>query len=52
MELHVRDDLSDDDVLTLTKWTHEKVVTALRSRQSGDGWEHDEAEVTIGVVRG
>lgn len=53
MELHVRQDLADDDVLELTKWAWERCVNALHfgmGRGAGDG--RAEAEVTVGVVRG
>ncbi len=42
MELHVRPDLGDDEVLSLTKWTWERCTNALGG----------EREVTVGVVRG
>lgn len=48
MELHVKDDLSDDDVLSLTKWAYERCTAALR----GSGNVEDDAEVTVGIVRG
>ena len=54
MELHVRPDLGDDDVLELTRWAWEWCVSALHfgtSRGWRDG-ERTEAEVTVGVVRG
>jgi len=54
MELHVRADLADDDVLELTRWAWERCVSALHfgtGRGAGDG-ERMEAEVTVGVVRG
>ncbi|KAG6810098.1 hypothetical protein H0H92_013288 [Tricholoma furcatifolium] len=53
LELHVRDDLGDDDVLALTRWAWERCVAALGWRggmeatRQGDG-----PEVTVGVVRG
>jgi len=53
LELHVREDLGDDDVLTLTKWAWERCVSALWSlkdfREMG---EEGGPEVTVGVVRG
>ncbi|KAF9531224.1 hypothetical protein CPB83DRAFT_904789 [Crepidotus variabilis] len=52
LEVHVREDLPDDDVLNVTKWTWEKCVHALGNlkdaSQDGDG----SPEVTVGVVRG
>ncbi|KXN87634.1 hypothetical protein AN958_08338 [Leucoagaricus sp. SymC.cos] len=50
LQLHVREDLADDEILTLTKWTWERVVRALSvvgSEKSRGG-----VEVTVGVVRG
>lgn len=53
LELHVREDLGDDDVLKLTKWAWERCVSALGSlkdfRELG---EEGAPEVTVGVVRG
>ena len=53
LELHVREDLGDDDVLTLTRWAWERCVTALWNlkdfREMG---EEGGPEVTVGVVRG
>ena len=52
LELHVRPDLDDEEVIKLTRWTWEKCVTALggdpRQRDGGVG----EVDVTVGVVRG
>lgn len=45
LELHVRENLGDDDVLKLTKWAWERCVGAL-------GRGREDAEVTVGVVRG
>ncbi|KAJ3891398.1 hypothetical protein GG344DRAFT_47424 [Lentinula edodes] len=45
LELHVRRDLSDEDVLKLTRWAWEKCVGALTG-------EMVKADVTVGVVRG
>ncbi|TFK31614.1 hypothetical protein BDQ12DRAFT_739896 [Crucibulum laeve] len=48
MQLHVREDLGDDDVLQLTRWAWEKCVGAL-----GEGLKDSrQPEVTVGVVRG
>ncbi|KAF9564028.1 hypothetical protein CPC08DRAFT_631885 [Agrocybe pediades] len=53
LELHVKEDLGDDDVLKLTKWAWERCVSALYNlkdfREMG---EEGGPEVTIGVVRG
>ncbi|EIN14641.1 hypothetical protein PUNSTDRAFT_96639 [Punctularia strigosozonata HHB-11173 SS5] len=50
LELHVRRDMDDADVLELTRWAHERCKTALRI---GRGRDADvEPEVTVGVVRG
>lgn len=54
MELHVRADLGDDDVLRLTRWAWEKCDGALRNskRETWEGEEMEKTEVTVGVVRG
>jgi len=54
MELHVRPDLGDDDVLELTRWAWERCVSALHfgTGRGGRDGERTEAEVTVGVVRG
>ncbi|KAG5651787.1 hypothetical protein H0H81_007399 [Sphagnurus paluster] len=50
LELHVRQDLGDDDVLALTRWAWEMCAGALGGR---DGRAEGRAvEVTVGVVRG
>jgi len=51
IELHVRHDLGDDDVLKLTRWAWEKCAHALGDGRpdSPDGMK---AEVTVGVLRG
>ena len=57
MELHVKEDLGDDDVLLLTNWAWERCVSALGSLKdvkgggAGDGGGGG-PEVTVGVVRG
>ncbi|KAJ7286177.1 hypothetical protein C8J57DRAFT_1663986 [Mycena rebaudengoi] len=45
LELHVRADMGDDDVLALTRWAWERCSAAL-------GRAREETEVTVGVVRG
>ncbi|KAL0573533.1 hypothetical protein V5O48_008418 [Marasmius crinis-equi] len=50
LELHVRKDLSDEDVLSLTKWAWERCTGALGVR--GDHDEGGKADVTVGIVRG
>ena len=60
LELHVRHDLGDEDVLKLTRWAWEKCASALgggRGRvvgpgAGGGGVEGEGPEVTVGVVRG
>lgn len=53
MELHVREDLGDDDVLALTKWAWERCVAALGGGAAGKGKGTESgAEVTVGIVRG
>ncbi|THU81858.1 hypothetical protein K435DRAFT_831774 [Dendrothele bispora CBS 962.96] len=57
LELHVRHDLGDEDVLALTRWTWERCAAALQggllvgkgSDSKGNGVR---ADVTVGVVRG
>jgi hypothetical protein len=51
MELHVRPDLADDDVLKLTRWAWEKCASALGGGRLGKGVGVG-PEVTVGVVRG
>ncbi|KAJ6618802.1 hypothetical protein B0H10DRAFT_2028031 [Mycena sp. CBHHK59/15] len=48
LELHVRADLGDDDVLALTRWTWERCLAALGAK----GADTKDTEVTVGVVRG
>lgn len=50
MELHVRHDLGDDEVLALTRWAWERCASALGGRR--EGGEGRGPEVTVGVVRG
>lgn len=54
IELHVRQDLGDDDVIKLTRWAWERCATALGGgklrKENGPGT--GEPEVTVGVVRG
>lgn len=65
VQLHVRDDLGDDEILSLTRWTWERCVRALGGGGSGGGMNgvvngnHNGGEkgkggveVTVGVVRG
>ena len=53
MEIHVRADLGDDDVLALTKWAWERCVNALGGyKEFRDIGEVGGPEVTVGVVRG
>ena len=57
LELHVREDLGDDDVLALTRWAWERCVGALGGVGAGVGgmgmgMGGEGAEVTVGVVRG
>jgi hypothetical protein len=54
LELHVRADLNDEDVLKLTRWTWEKCVMALGGKiaQNDRTGEVDGVDVTVGVVRG
>jgi hypothetical protein len=52
LELHVKEDLGDDDVLLLTKWVWERCVSALGSLKDMKGATVGGPEVTVGVVRG
>jgi len=58
LEVHVRRDLGDDEILGLTRWTWERVVRALGSSSDGSGFgsgnekRKEGVEVTVGVVRG
>jgi len=52
LELHVKEDLADDDVLILTKWAWERCVSALGSLKDLKGDTCGGPEVTVGVVRG
>ncbi|KAF8211832.1 hypothetical protein K438DRAFT_1915742 [Mycena galopus ATCC 62051] len=52
LELHVRASLPDDDVLALTRWVRERVAGALGLGGEGGRGPRQEAEVTVGVVRG
>jgi hypothetical protein len=53
LELHVRPDLGDDDVLKLTRWAWEKCAGALGGGRLAMGKGVGEGpEVTVGVVRG
>lgn len=55
VQVHVRPDLDDDDILSLTKWTWEKCVAALSplgKMEKGGGSGHGRPDVTVGIVRG
>lgn len=53
LELHVREDLGDADVLALTRWAWERCVSALGSvRDYREPGEEGGMEVTVGVVKG
>jgi len=47
LEVHVRRDLLDGEVLELTRWVWERCVRVL-----GEGPGGRDVEVTVGVVRG
>ena len=52
LELHVRHDMEDVEVLRLTRWAWERCVHALHfGTRGGEGGE-GEAEVTVGIVKG
>ncbi|TFK28241.1 hypothetical protein FA15DRAFT_584654 [Coprinopsis marcescibilis] len=53
IEVHVRKDLGDDDVLALTKWVWERCVNALGGyKEFREVGEVGGPEITVGVVRG
>ncbi|EAU83814.1 hypothetical protein CC1G_07549 [Coprinopsis cinerea okayama7 len=53
LEVHVKKELGDDDVLALTKWVWERVVNALGGyKEFREVGEVGGPEVTVGVVRG
>lgn len=54
LELHVRKDMDDDDVLKLTKWAWERCISGLGfGRGAGKLPEGAGApEVTVGIVKG
>ena len=54
LELHVKEDLGDDDVLLLTNWAWERCVSALGSLKDlkGGAGSGVVPEVTVGIVRG
>ena len=52
LELHVKEDLGDDDVLMLTKWAWERCVSALGNLKDLKGDSYGGPEVTVGIVRG
>ncbi|KAJ7827517.1 hypothetical protein B0H14DRAFT_3873677 [Mycena olivaceomarginata] len=52
LELHVGAALPDDDVLALTRWVRDRVAGALGMGGEGGRGARQEAEVTVGIVRG
>jgi len=52
LELHVREDLDDDDVLKLSKWAWDRCVSSMVGRNASRLPEGVVPEVTIGVVKG
>jgi hypothetical protein len=56
VEIHVREDLGDADVLELTRWASARCSEALRFGSGGGSGRGEgaevKAEVTVGVVRG
>ena len=56
LELHVRRDLDDKEVLELTRWAHDRCRVALSPGASASRGGRDggggESEVTVGIVRG
>ena len=51
LELHVRQDLDDEQVLGLTRWAWERCSHALHFGSRGGEGGEAEAEVTVGIVR-
>ncbi|CCM02007.1 uncharacterized protein FIBRA_04081 [Fibroporia radiculosa] len=51
LELHVRGDLEDEEVLRLTRWAWERCSHALHFGSRGGEGGEAEAEITVGVVR-
>ena len=51
LELHVRRDMDDKDILALTRWAHDRCKSALTVAARSKGSD-EEAEVTVGIVRG
>ncbi|TDL27938.1 hypothetical protein BD410DRAFT_336962 [Rickenella mellea] len=51
LELHVRSDMDDTDVLELTRWAHDRCRIAL---SVGSKWrgEDDGTEISVGIVKG
>ncbi|KAG6887783.1 hypothetical protein C0995_012763 [Termitomyces sp. Mi166 len=52
MELHVRRDVGDGDVIELTRWAWERFVGALGAGVGAGAGRGRGVEVTVGVVRG
>jgi len=53
LEIHVKEDLGDDELIKLTEWVWKRCVGALGGvREGGGGKGEGGPEVTIGVVRG
>ncbi|KAF9645549.1 hypothetical protein BDM02DRAFT_3271637 [Thelephora ganbajun] len=53
LELHVREDLDDDDVLKLSKWAWNRCVSAMGFGRNASRLPEDVVpEVTVGVVKG
>lgn len=52
LELHVRPDMDDEEVLSLTKWAWGRCSQALHFGSRGGEGAEAEAEITVGVVRG
>lgn len=51
LELHVRRDTDDGELITLTRWAHERCRLAL-GLGTKDRDREDGTEITIGIVRG
>jgi hypothetical protein len=59
LEIHVRADLADEDVMKLAAWAEERCVKGLAGKsanelgftRSADAWKQLGVEVCVGIVR-
>ena len=52
LELHVRRDTDDNELIELTRWAHDRCKLALGLGLNGKREGDDGTEVTVGIVRG